>query len=114
MERHARQSRLAGVGAEGQARIEAASVDVPLRGFAGEVAARYLAGAGVGSLRVPDEAVGRAARAIDARVRVVVEPSLAAGAVPVPAGFEDRAAADLAAGALHALRALNACLQGLS
>jgi len=70
MDRHTRQVRLADVGPEGQARIARAVVDVPGTGLAAEVAARYLAGAGVGGVRVQDPAAGAAARAVDASVRV--------------------------------------------
>src|SRR5450755_2971486 len=70
MDRHTRHVRLADVGAEGQARIGRAVVDVPGRGLAAVVAARYLAGAGVACVRVQDPAAGVAARAVDASVRV--------------------------------------------
>jgi hypothetical protein len=109
--RHARQERLAGVGVDGQARIAGASVDVGLDGFAAEVAARYLAGAGVATIRVREAALGEGARALDARVGVAVEPAL-------PAAEDDEidlrhpVARDLARGALHALYLVRAALAG--
>jgi hypothetical protein len=105
MDRHSRQTRLTGVGAEGQTRIARASVDVGLDGFAAEVAARYLAGAGVGCVRLRAEELGRGARASDGGVRIEVEPGLAD--VPGDAlDLGDPAAVELARGALCALRAL--------
>jgi hypothetical protein len=96
---------------EGQERIATAAVTVPLDGVAGEVAARYLAGAGVGSLRVRSAAAGAAARAIDARVRVEVVPGIEpAQGADLP--LEDPAAGDVARGALFALRALREALGG--
>ena len=110
MDRHARQARLAGVGAEGQARIGRASIDVCLDGFAADVAARYLAGAGVACVRVRAKELAEGARAIDARVRVDVDPSLgvaaADGTGPDSVDLDDASARDLARGALYALRAI--------
>ncbi|HEY6460042.1 MAG TPA: hypothetical protein VIY73_07815 [Polyangiaceae bacterium] len=111
-DRHGRQSRLAGIGAEGQGRIGRASVDVRLEGLAGEVAARYLAGAGVGALKVRSEAVAAGARAVDARVAVEVYPGLAAGESSGGTALDDAGAADVFAGALAALRALKRALEG--
>jgi hypothetical protein len=111
--RHARQARLAGVGAEGQARIGRASVDVGLNGFAADVAARYLAGAGVACVRVRASELGAGVRAIDPAVRLEIEPSL--GDAPVDSldslDLDDAAARDLARGALCALRALRVILR---
>ncbi|HEY3822625.1 MAG TPA: hypothetical protein VGL81_35915 [Polyangiaceae bacterium] len=109
MDRHARQSRLAGIGDAGQARLGRASVDVRLDGFAAEVAARYLAGAGVACLRVPTAEAAEGARAIDAHVRVEVDPSLAGPGDDVD--LDDASARDLARGALCALRAIRAVLE---
>ena len=69
MDRHSRQSKLVEVGATGQARIARAVVDVGLDGLAGLVAVGYLAGAGVGSVRVREGRQGEVARAVDARVQ---------------------------------------------
>lgn len=101
--RYSRQTKLAAVGQGGQARIAAtaASTGDALQGW---VAARYLAGAGVGELRVGSEAIAQAARAMDdaVRVEVVAEPL---------AGDErfddlDPAAREVAVGAHRALVAL--------
>lgn len=104
------------MGAGGQARIARASLEVPLEGLAARVAARYLAGAGVARLRVRDAATAEAARAVDPRVEVVVDPALLTerneregGRLPVP--FTDPAARDLAAGAYEALRLLRGVLE---
>ena len=59
------------MGQAGQARI-AAAVATAGDGLAGWVAARYLAGAGVGALRVGSEPIARAARAMDDSVHVEV------------------------------------------
>ncbi len=113
MQRHSRQSRLADVGAQGQARIARAVAVVPGQGIAAEVAARYLAGAGVAALRVRDEPTAAAARAVDPDVRVTVEPGLIS---PAPddattlAVLTDPAACAVASGALLALRLLRAAL----
>jgi hypothetical protein len=105
MDRHARQIGLAGVGREGQARIARASVDVGLDGFAGDVAARYLAAAGVARVRVRTEELAQGPRAIDRGVRVEVEAGL--DAAPAEAlELHDPSALELARGALFALRAL--------
>ena len=69
--RYSRQTKLAVVGQAGQARI-AAAVASAGDGLAGWVAARYLAGAGVGQLRVGSEPIAQAARAVDDSVRVEV------------------------------------------
>ncbi len=113
MDRHGRQSRLAEVGAAGQARIARASFDVCLEGFAAQVAARYLAGAGVARLRVRDAATAEAARAVDPRVEVIVEPTLEAERVKqrLPVQFEDPVARELAEGAHEALRLLRGALR---
>jgi hypothetical protein len=111
MDRHARQSRLAEIGPAGQARIARARVDVGLEGVAAEVAARYLAGAGVGGLRVPTEGVAAAARAVDASVPVEVASTVAAAAEPEALGaLRDPCARALGHGALVALAALRGAL----
>jgi hypothetical protein len=112
MGRHARQARLAGVGVDGQARIARACVDVSLHGFAADVAARYLAGAGVACVRVRAEDLAGGARGIDGGVRVEVDPALEEEASPEVFVLEDPTAIELARGALFALRALRAALGG--
>jgi hypothetical protein len=123
MNRHGRQSRLAEVGRAGQERIAAGAVDVPLRGLAGEVAIRYLAGAGVGTLHVREPALVAVATSVDPAVRVEVRPGpsapQAAGASDAtcetqddPAGdLRDPAAREVARGARVALRALRALIE---
>jgi hypothetical protein len=110
MDRHARQARLAGVGAEGQARIARACADVALTGFGAEVAARYLAGAGVGRIRVREAALAGAAREVDRSVDVEVRPELD-GPPPTTAPMRDPVARELAEGALAALAALRSALE---
>ncbi len=113
MDRHDRQARLAEVGFAGQARIAAATVVVGGRGLAAEVATRYLAGAGVGLLRVGDAALADVAASIDPAVRVEV------GAGPRDPGrdapeLRDPTAREAARGAREALRALQSVLEGES
>jgi hypothetical protein len=110
MQRHSRQSRLADVGASGQARIARAVATVPGRGLAAEVAARYLAGAGVAALRVKDEATAAAARAVDPAVRVEIDPALGEASLDGLEALADPAARAVAAGALQALHVLQAAL----
>ena len=135
MDRHGRQSRLAELGAAGQARIARASLEVPLDGLAAWVAARYLAGAGVARLRVRDAATAQAARGVEPRVEVVVDPGLrskrneqeggkAGSGVEsplapfppsrLPVQFTDPVARDLAEGAHEALRLLRSVLEDRS
>ncbi|HXX70011.1 MAG TPA: hypothetical protein VEK07_22720 [Polyangiaceae bacterium] len=122
MNRHARQMQLAEVGQSGQERIKSACVDVVLSGLAAEVAVRYLAGAGVGSLRVRDVGLARLARAIDSTIHVEVEPRLEIGeGVATSAldasqtittlGLSDPASREVALGAHVALHALRAALR---
>jgi hypothetical protein len=109
MDRHARQARLAEVGSAGQARLRGARADVHLAGPAADVAVRYLAGAGLGHLRVPDAGLCVSARAVDPQVTVEVDGGLS----PRPAeGFDlrDPAARDVAAGAAAALEAVRLAL----
>jgi hypothetical protein len=112
--RHTRQVRLAEVGADGQGRIARATADVHGRGLAAQVAARYLAGAGLAQLRVADEGVAAAARGIDASVKVYVDTSLAVDRAAAPSELVDPTACALAAGALAALRAIREALSAAS
>ncbi len=113
MDRHARQSKLVEIGAAGQSRIARAVVRVGLDGFAADVAVRYLAGAGVGSIQVRDGALPVGALTIDPSVPVEVDPSLA---VDETGSFDLRepVVRDFCRGARVALRALRgaACGQG--
>jgi hypothetical protein len=120
MDRHGRQDRLAEVGSRGQSRIASATADVRLRGLAGEVAARYLAGAGVGHLRVRDPEQVVAARSVDPSVRVELlgegerdgaDSHEADGDGDGVAGLRDPSAAAVARGARDALRVLRAILE---
>ncbi len=99
-----------------QARLASASVDLPLDGAAAEIAARYLAGAGVGRLRVKDGRAGAAAGAVDPAVVIEVVPDLSCRG-PSPSECTADLSADLdlalepavddvARGALFALAAL--------
>jgi len=110
MQRHGRQVALAEVGAAGQARIASARVEVALDGLAAQVAVRYLAGAGVGRLCVPDERLARLALSVDPDLCVDVDASL----VPAPEAnmgeFGDPVARDLARGARLALAALRSAI----
>jgi hypothetical protein len=114
MDRHGRQARLADVGAEGQARIGRASAEVRSEGFAGEVAARYLAGAGVARVIVRDPGLSPIVTAIDPHVLVDVHPSMSAEPTPGDAAFRDPAARELAQGARSALIQIRAALKGSS
>lgn len=119
MSRYGRQIRLAEVGLAGQARISAARIDVPMVGLAGDVAARYLAGAGVGFLHVRSPAVAAAATAIDPGVHVEIEDISDDRSHHAPASmsdesafnFRDPVAREVARGARFALRALRAVLK---
>ena len=112
MSRHARQIRLAEVGTRGQARLAAAIVAVPLSSAAARVAVRYLAGAGVGLLRVSSALLVDEARAVDPSVRAEVTVTSAEGwlAPADPFADLDPAAGDVARGAAFALAALRRVL----
>lgn len=86
--RYVRQMRLAEVGADGQARLLAAEVDLPADGLRSEIASRYLRLAGV-KVRLGE---GRAS------------------APMVDLGLVNPAARDVGEGALHALVALREAL----
>jgi hypothetical protein len=107
-----RQAALVEVGEIGQARLDAAQAEVLAEGFVAEVAARYLAGAGVGRLRVVDPSAAASAREANPDVRVdVVEPSEADAAAPIDSlDLRDPSTRQLAAGALFALRTVRSTL----
>jgi hypothetical protein len=124
MHRHARQICLIEVGLAGQARLASACAEVRLGSFAGQVAALYLAGAGMGRIRVRDTALAGAVRALDSDARVEVIPELepredGTSAASPERGLHrveafdlvDPAARELAAGALEALRAIRTALE---
>ncbi len=75
MHRHERQTKLAEVGEAGQARIVHTWVDLLAGGLVGEVAARYLAGAGVSHIRVRTERLATLVRSIDPAIDVDVIPT---------------------------------------
>jgi hypothetical protein len=111
MRRHVRQERLAEVGAEGQARIASACVEVRLDGLAADVAVRYLAGAGVGRLRLREDRLVASALEIDPAARAQVDPTVGTDDAVDAFDLRDRAARDVMRGALTALRALRAALE---
>lgn len=108
--RHVRQVLLPQIGEAGQARIAAGTAVVASRGFAGDVEARYLAGAGVGALVVADADIAAAARDVDPRVRVEVR------ATEAPASFDfgarDPVAREAALGAWRAVASLRRLVAG--
>jgi molybdopterin/thiamine biosynthesis adenylyltransferase len=73
MRRYSRQMILREVGGLGQARLRRASASAN-----SELEALYLAGAGVGTLTVPNHAIAEAARALNPLVSVVVGADTAA------------------------------------
>jgi sulfur-carrier protein adenylyltransferase/sulfurtransferase len=75
MSRYARQIAVPGVGAEGQSRIGALSVEVEGEGLAAEICALYLAGAGVKQLAVCEALVERV-RALNSEVELVERAEL--------------------------------------
>ncbi len=108
--RHSRQARLADVGEAGQARIASRVFAISGRGVAGDVEARYLAGAGVAGLAVASVAVAASAREVDAEVRI--EPldlddragyDVDADRLPSALGIDDPSAHAVALGAYRAL-----------
>jgi hypothetical protein len=113
--RHSRQSRLVEIQGGGQMKLAAAEVAVLCSGLAAEVAARYLAGAGVGALIVREHSTQVAARNVDATVRVRVasdEPPSRDAGIPRWLDELDPAARDVATGAYRALRAIRAVVLG--
>jgi hypothetical protein len=109
--RHQRQVSLAGIGEGGQRRLARALVSVPGSGFEAETAVRYLAGAGVGRLRVSTSSLQAAATAIDPTLEVGVEPSLRATPATCPFEWRDPAAAELATGSYLALQIIRTIVE---
>jgi hypothetical protein len=103
--------RLAGVGEAGQKRLADAHVVVLVDGFVGDVATRYLAGAGIGHICVKAPALASVARGVDPTVQVTVDPGLGVGAALAPFALRRTAAAELAAGAHLALEILRRALE---
>jgi hypothetical protein len=80
-------------------------------GFVGDIATRYLAGAGIGHIRVRAPALAKVARGVDPTVQVALDPGLAVSAALAPFPLRRRAAAELAAGAHLALEILRGALE---
>ncbi len=102
--RHLRQMRVPDVGHEGQRAIAAATATVPGDELASEVALRYLAGAGVGTLVVASDRLAMLGHAIDKRLMFRVDPSLMDAALTDP--DEGAGASPVAIGCAFALRFL--------
>jgi hypothetical protein len=104
--RHARQALLAEIGEEGQREIATTAHAVRGDGVAARVEARYLAGAGIGHLRVETDGVARCATGVDALVdvRVVSDPDRDRD--PAWTHDLDPAARDVALGAYRALQVI--------
>jgi hypothetical protein len=103
--------RLAGVGEIGQRRLANASLAVNAEGTVGDVATRYLAGAGVGRLRVKNASLAATAHAVDPTVQVDVDSSLEVGGASAPFVWRHPAVAELATGAHLALDLLRKALR---
>jgi|SRR5580658_4447879 hypothetical protein len=110
--RHSRQIRLAGVGEIGQRRIASARLALLADGFAGDVATRYLTGAGVGHLSLKSSLLAGSARAVDPTVHISVDPSLPVGPTHSAFALRYRGAIELAMGAHLALELLRQTLEG--
>jgi hypothetical protein len=96
--------KLADVGEEGQARIEATTGFVETDDLSGVVEARYLAGAGVGKISTALDAIGEVARAVDATIQIVEARRAPLGHGDPPAfGVRDPVALEVALGAWRAL-----------
>jgi molybdopterin/thiamine biosynthesis adenylyltransferase len=114
MNRHGRQTRLAEVGSTGQASIGAAEVQVGGEGIASLVAARYLAGAGVGAVRVRSATVAAAIARVDSAIRIEVDADLSDEIPDDAFDLRDPAARSLAIGARTALDILRGILEARS
>ncbi len=100
--RHLRQMRVPEVGHEGQRAIAEAKATIPGDDLASEVALRYLAGAGVGTLVVASERLEALGRAIDKRLMFHIDASLATA----PISDTDASMGPVSAGCAFALRFL--------
>lgn len=112
MEANPRQSKLVEVGEAGQARIALGSADVLLAGIAAEVCTRYLAGCGVGTLRVRDERLVGIARTASGSITVIVVPDLPVYEGASSFDLRDPVAKEVARGANEALRIVKSILNG--
>ncbi len=105
--RHTRQARLREIGEEGQRRIGASTAVVASSGFAAEIEARYLAGAGFARVVVPDSASEAVAHAVDPDAVVEVRSAVASShAAPIEGEIADPSARAVASGAWRALAAI--------
>ena len=104
--RHQRQMRLPMIGREGQRVLGELHARVGASGDEGIVAARYLAGAGVGRLTVVDAEVAASAHRLDAGVTTTIEPGIAAAPPMAELDDMDPAARSVARGARTAVRIL--------
>jgi molybdopterin/thiamine biosynthesis adenylyltransferase len=107
--RTVRQRLVPEIGAEGQARIDRAASVVLVAGLAGEIEARYLAGAGFGLVRTISNAVSRAALEQNPRVAVSgdadpMDPPDQVLADSLSKLVENESARAVAVGAARALR----------
>ena len=127
--RYTRQARLAEVGTSGQLRLQSATASCSLEGLAGEVCARYLAGAGVGRVKVSSELLAASARRLNSAVEVDVgegsnSPSVAFPSAESPSSCEgrnptsllvyewhDRSAMNVGTGAYESLQIVKAILE---
>lgn len=110
--RHTRQIRLAEVGVAGQERLSASEGRVSTTGASALVEARYLAGAGLATIRTSDERAARAARAVDPAVRAVVDAGDGGPEVELPFEVADPSARAVALGAHAALELVRSVLSG--
>jgi hypothetical protein len=107
------------IGDEGQARLATMTGVVSERGLAGEIAARYLACAGLRELRVAEEGAFARARAAACDLAIEIDPVLlekgasSTSTLAAPADLDpiDPAPAALLAGALSALRVLKGAVR---
>jgi proteasome lid subunit RPN8/RPN11 len=109
-ESDSRQSRLVEIGPAGQALIASSTADVQLDRVAATVCARYLAGCGVGTLRVRDARVGAVAREARSSVTVVIVDDLPVHDAASDLDLHDEVARQVAGGANEALAIIRATL----
>jgi len=99
------------VGEAGQKRLAGAHVVVLAEGFVGDVATRYLAGAGIGHICVKVPSLASVARGVDPTVQVALDPGLGVSAAHAPFALRRAAAGELASGAHLALEILRRALE---
>lgn len=109
-ESDSRQSRLAEIGPEGQALIASSTADVQLDRVSATVCARYLAGCGVGTLRVRDARLAAVAREARSSVTVVIVDDLPVRDAGSALDLHDEVARQVAGGAMEALTVIRSTL----